>query len=79
MAACLPEAGFTLPHNEPCYGDSGGLLNCQNADGSWIGHGVLSVCSGQGCNVSQKHSIFTKVISHIDWINTVSDPSSFSL
>lgn len=52
-------------------GDSGGPLNCQNPDGSWVVHGAVSFGSGQGCNVLQKPTVFTKVSSYIDWINTV--------
>ncbi|XP_033943248.1 chymotrypsin-like elastase family member 2A [Pseudochaenichthys georgianus] len=53
-----------------CNGDSGGPLNCQNPDGSWVVHGAVSFGSGQGCNVLQKPTVFTKVSSYIDWINT---------
>lgn len=52
-------------------GDSGGPLNCQNPDGSWEAHGVVSFASGQGCNVLQKPTVFTQVSSYIDWMNTV--------
>ncbi|XP_031700871.1 chymotrypsin-like elastase family member 2A isoform X2 [Anarrhichthys ocellatus] len=52
-----------------CNGDSGGPLNCQNPDGSWDVHGVVSFGSGQGCNVLQKPTVFTQVSSYIDWIN----------
>ncbi|XP_020501674.1 chymotrypsin-like elastase family member 2A [Labrus bergylta] len=54
-----------------CNGDSGGPLNCQNPDGSWDVHGVVSFGSGQGCNVFQKPTVFTKVGSYINWMNTV--------
>ncbi|XP_053280975.1 chymotrypsin-like elastase family member 2A [Pleuronectes platessa] len=54
-----------------CNGDSGGPLNCQNPDGSWDVHGVVSFGSGLGCNVLQKPTVFTKVNSYISWINTV--------
>uniref|UniRef100_A0A8C6WM39 pancreatic elastase II n=1 Tax=Neogobius melanostomus TaxID=47308 RepID=A0A8C6WM39_9GOBI len=43
-----------------CMGDSGGPLNCQNPDGSWAVHGVVSFGSGQGCNVVQKPTVFSK-------------------
>uniref|UniRef100_A0A667XAZ9 pancreatic elastase II n=1 Tax=Myripristis murdjan TaxID=586833 RepID=A0A667XAZ9_9TELE len=56
-----------------CNGDSGGPLNCQNPDGSWDVHGVVSFGSGQGCNVLQKPTVFTQVSSYIDWINRVSN------
>lgn len=52
-------------------GDSGGPLNCQNPDGSWDVHGMVSFGSGQGCNVLQKPTVFTQVSSYISWINTV--------
>lgn len=54
-----------------CNGDSGGPLNCQNADGSWDVHGVVSFGSGQGCNVLQKPTVFTQVSSYISWMSTV--------
>lgn len=54
-------------------GDSGGPLNCQNPDGSWDVHGVVSFGSGLGCNVFQKPTVFTKVSAYISWMNTVSD------
>lgn len=53
-------------------GDSGGPLNCQNADGSWDVHGVVSFGSGQGCNVLQKPTVFTKISAYLSWMNTVS-------
>uniref|UniRef100_A0A672IJF9 pancreatic elastase II n=1 Tax=Salarias fasciatus TaxID=181472 RepID=A0A672IJF9_SALFA len=52
-----------------CNGDSGGPLNCQNSDGSWGVHGVVSFGSGEGCNVVQKPTVFTQVSSYIGWIN----------
>ncbi|XP_061908217.1 chymotrypsin-like elastase family member 2A [Entelurus aequoreus] len=54
-----------------CNGDSGGPLNCQNLDGTWSVHGVVSFGSGQGCNVAQKPTVFTQVSSYMDWINKV--------
>ncbi|KAM7412181.1 hypothetical protein PAMA_021911 [Pampus argenteus] len=54
-----------------CNGDSGGPLNCQNPDGSWDVHGVVSFGSGQGCDVFQKPTVFTQVSSYISWMNTV--------
>uniref|UniRef100_A0A672IHL7 pancreatic elastase II n=1 Tax=Salarias fasciatus TaxID=181472 RepID=A0A672IHL7_SALFA len=48
-----------------CNGDSGGPLNCQNSDGSWGVHGVVSFGSGEGCNVVQKPTVFTQVSSYI--------------
>ncbi|XP_056130470.1 chymotrypsin-like elastase family member 2A [Lampris incognitus] len=52
-----------------CNGDSGGPLNCQNPDGSWDVHGVVSFGSGQSCNVLQKPTVLTQVSSYIGWIN----------
>lgn len=52
-------------------GDSGGPLNCQNPDGSWTVHGVVSFGSGQGCNFFQKPTVFTQVSSYLDWIDRV--------
>ncbi|KAG5281681.1 hypothetical protein AALO_G00047610 [Alosa alosa] len=126
MPACLPEAGFLLPNNAPCYvtgwgrvytggpiadilqqallpvvdyatcsrydwwgsqvkdtmvcaggdgvvsgcnGDSGGPLNCQNADGAWEVHGIVSFGSGLSCNLAKKPTVFTQVSSYMDWIS----------
>ncbi|XP_055021644.1 chymotrypsin-like elastase family member 2A [Boleophthalmus pectinirostris] len=55
-----------------CMGDSGGPLNCQGSDGSWEVHGVVSFGSGQGCNVVQKPSVFTRVSAYNAWISSVS-------
>ncbi|XP_066499747.1 chymotrypsin-like elastase family member 2A [Hoplias malabaricus] len=127
MPACLPEEGYILPHNAPCYvtgwgrmktggpiadvlqqallpvvdhatctkpdwwgtqvketmvcaggdgivsgcnGDSGGPLNCQNADGAWEVHGIVSFGSGLSCNLAKKPTVFTRVTSYISWIST---------
>ncbi|KAI3357301.1 hypothetical protein L3Q82_015751, partial [Scortum barcoo] len=127
IAACLPAAGFILPHNESCYvtgwgrlytggpiadilqqallpvvdhatctkfdwwgsqvketmvcaggdgvvsgcnGDSGGPLNCKNAAGAWEVHGIVSFGSGLSCNYPKKPTVFTRVSSYIDWINS---------
>ncbi|KAM9342497.1 chymotrypsin-C-like [Pholidichthys leucotaenia] len=127
MPACLPEPGYILPHDTPCYvtgwgriytggpiadilqqalqpvvdhetcsrydwwgpqvketmvcaggdrvmsacnGDSGGPLNCQNAAGVWEVHGVVSFGSGLSCNMAKKPTVFTRVTSYMDWINT---------
>uniref|UniRef100_A0A4W5PR76 pancreatic elastase II n=1 Tax=Hucho hucho TaxID=62062 RepID=A0A4W5PR76_9TELE len=54
-----------------CNGDSGGPLNCQNSDGSWDVHGVVSFGSSMGCNYPKKPSVFTRVSAYISWINNV--------
>ncbi|XP_062316169.1 chymotrypsin-like elastase family member 2A isoform X1 [Osmerus eperlanus] len=54
-----------------CNGDSGGPLNCQNSDGSWDVHGVVSFGSSMGCNYPKKASVFTRVSAYIPWINNV--------
>lgn len=56
----------------PLQGDSGGPLNCQNTDGSWAVHGIVSFGSSAGCNYPKKPSVFTRVSAYIDWINNVS-------
>ncbi|XP_073325539.1 chymotrypsin-C-like [Pagrus major] len=53
-----------------CNGDSGGPLNCKNAAGSWEVHGIVSFGSGLKCNLKQKPTVFTKVSSYVDWINS---------
>ncbi|KAF7209553.1 chymotrypsin-like elastase family member 2A [Nothobranchius furzeri] len=54
-----------------CNGDSGGPLNCQNSDGSWDVHGVVSFGSSMGCNYPKKPSVFTRVSAYMSWINNV--------
>ncbi|XP_056130469.1 chymotrypsin-like elastase family member 2A [Lampris incognitus] len=54
-----------------CNGDSGGPLNCQNPDGSWDVHGVVSFGSSMGCNYPKKPSVFTRVSAYVSWINQV--------
>nr|XP_015823053.2 chymotrypsin-C isoform X2 [Nothobranchius furzeri] len=53
-----------------CNGDSGGPLNCQNADGTWEVHGIVSFGSGLSCNMKKKPTVFTQVSSYITWINS---------
>ncbi|KAJ3586506.1 hypothetical protein NHX12_012904 [Muraenolepis orangiensis] len=57
-----------------CNGDSGGPLNCQNPDGSWEVHGVVSFGSAMGCNYYKKPSVFTRVSAYIPWINNATRP-----
>lgn len=57
----------------PLQGDSGGPLNCQNSDGSWAVHGIVSFGSSAGCNYPKKPSVFTRVSAYISWINNVSE------
>uniref|UniRef100_A0AAQ6IDR8 Peptidase S1 domain-containing protein n=1 Tax=Anabas testudineus TaxID=64144 RepID=A0AAQ6IDR8_ANATE len=53
-----------------CNGDSGGPLNCKNADGVWEVQGIVSFGSGLSCNFPKKPTVFTRVSSYIDWIST---------
>ncbi|KAG2459150.1 CTRC protein, partial [Polypterus senegalus] len=52
-----------------CNGDSGGPLNCQNANRAWEVHGIVSFGSGLKCNMAKKPTVFTRVSAYIDWIN----------
>uniref|UniRef100_A0AAY4CRN2 Peptidase S1 domain-containing protein n=1 Tax=Denticeps clupeoides TaxID=299321 RepID=A0AAY4CRN2_9TELE len=52
-----------------CNGDSGGPLNCKNADGVWEVHGIASFVSGLGCNFEKKPTVFTRVSAFNDWID----------
>ncbi|KAK7896694.1 hypothetical protein WMY93_022019 [Mugilogobius chulae] len=52
-----------------CNGDSGGPLNCQNKDGIWEVHGIVSFGSGLSCNYPKKPTVFTQVSSYVDWIS----------
>ncbi|KAK0145982.1 Chymotrypsin-like elastase family member 2A [Merluccius polli] len=54
-----------------CNGDSGGPLNCQNADGAWEVHGIVSFGLGLSCNYPKKPTVFTRVSAYMDWINAV--------
>ncbi|KAG7259837.1 hypothetical protein CRUP_010492, partial [Coryphaenoides rupestris] len=54
-----------------CNGDSGGPLNCQNAQGAWEVHGIVSFGLGLSCNYPKKPTVFTRVSSYVDWINSV--------
>uniref|UniRef100_A0A3Q0RI65 Elastase 3 like n=1 Tax=Amphilophus citrinellus TaxID=61819 RepID=A0A3Q0RI65_AMPCI len=54
-----------------CNGDSGGPLNCQNAEGVWEVHGIASFVSGLGCNFVKKPTVFTRVSAFNDWIDQV--------
>ncbi|XP_032904344.1 chymotrypsin-like elastase family member 2A [Amblyraja radiata] len=51
-----------------CNGDSGGPLNCRNADGMWEVHGVVSFGSSS-CSHKNKPTVFTRVSAYNDWIN----------
>ncbi|KAF7655245.1 hypothetical protein LDENG_00058760 [Lucifuga dentata] len=53
-----------------CNGDSGGPLNCQNADGAWEVHGIVSFGSGLSCNFPKKPTVFTRVSAYLDWISS---------
>uniref|UniRef100_A0A8C5QG12 pancreatic elastase II n=1 Tax=Leptobrachium leishanense TaxID=445787 RepID=A0A8C5QG12_9ANUR len=53
-----------------CYGDSGGPLNCRNAEGAWEIHGLVSFGSSLGCNYYKKPSVFTRVSEFNSWITT---------
>ncbi|XP_023615451.1 chymotrypsin-like elastase family member 1 isoform X3 [Myotis lucifugus] len=53
-----------------CQGDSGGPLHCL-MNGQYTVHGVTSFVSSQGCNVSRKPTVFTRVSAYISWMNNV--------
>ncbi|CAL8312844.1 unnamed protein product [Merluccius merluccius] len=54
-----------------CQGDSGGPLSCFT-DGEWRVHGVVSYGPAGECNQYRKPTVFTRVASFQDWINSVS-------
>ncbi|XP_062874286.1 elastase 3 like isoform X1 [Trichomycterus rosablanca] len=54
-----------------CNGDSGGPLNCRNAEGVWEVHGIASFVSGLGCNYEKKPTVFTRVSTYNNWIDQV--------
>lgn len=60
-------------------GDSGGPLNCRNADGVWEVHGIASFVSGLGCNFVKKPTVFTRVSAFNDWIDQVQEKGRCSI
>ncbi|XP_072442777.1 chymotrypsin-like elastase family member 2A [Chiloscyllium punctatum] len=50
-----------------CSGDSGGPLNCQNANGAWEVHGIVSFGS-VFCSQKKKPTVFTRVSAYNDWL-----------
>ncbi|XP_078467669.1 chymotrypsin-like elastase family member 2A [Lampetra planeri] len=58
-------------YDSGCNGDSGGPLNCMNAEGQWEVHGITSFVSGFGCNYISKPTVFTRVSAFNDWIADV--------
>uniref|UniRef100_A0A4W3GJK7 Chymotrypsin-like elastase family member 2A n=1 Tax=Callorhinchus milii TaxID=7868 RepID=A0A4W3GJK7_CALMI len=53
-----------------CNGDSGGPLNCQNAEGAWEVHGIVSFGSAL-CSHKNKPTVFTRVSAYNNWISQV--------
>ncbi|XP_047428167.1 hepatocyte growth factor activator isoform X1 [Mugil cephalus] len=53
---------------DACQGDSGGPLACAKNDVSFL-YGIISW--GEGCGRTNKPGVYTKVVNHIDWINSV--------
>ncbi|XP_076132848.1 chymotrypsin-like elastase family member 2A [Alosa pseudoharengus] len=53
-----------------CMGDSGGPLNCQNSNGIWEVHGIVSF-GAPSCNQVQRPSVFTRVSAYVSWINSI--------
>ncbi|KAM8880870.1 hepatocyte growth factor activator isoform 1-T2 [Synchiropus picturatus] len=53
---------------DACQGDSGGPLACARNDVSFL-YGIVSW--GEGCGLSGKPGVYTKVTHYIDWINSV--------
>uniref|UniRef100_A0AAY4B8U7 pancreatic elastase II n=1 Tax=Denticeps clupeoides TaxID=299321 RepID=A0AAY4B8U7_9TELE len=60
-----------------CNGDSGGPLNCQNSQGIWEVHGIVSFGSSLGCNYPKKPSVFTRVSAYSSWINSNRQPFDY--
>ncbi|XP_078414307.1 chymotrypsin-like elastase family member 2A [Cetorhinus maximus] len=51
-----------------CNGDSGGPLNCQNANGVWEVHGIVSFGTAF-CSSKNKPTVFSRVTAYNDWIS----------
>ena len=50
-----------------CHGDSGGPLVCQDTNGRYILHGVVSFGSAR-CSTTESYSVFTRVTEYVLWI-----------
>ena len=53
-----------------CQGDTGGPLACQHGDGRWYLEGVSSWASPY-CDANDAYSVFTRVSSYMNWINSI--------
>jgi len=62
-------AGSLQGTSGTCQGDSGGMLACQQSDGSWRLYGATSFGVAGTCLQAGKPGIFTRLSSYIDWIN----------
>jgi len=52
-----------------CQGDSGGMLACQQTDGSWRVYGATSFGIAGSCLAAGKPGNFARVSSYLDWVN----------
>ena len=60
-------AGETDSVKSGCHGDSGGPLVCQDTNGRFILHGVVSFGS-TSCNTADSYTVFTRVTEYVEWI-----------
>ena len=52
---------------DTCHGDSGGPLVCQDTNGRYILHGVVSFGSPR-CSTADSYGVYTRVTEYVLWI-----------
>lgn len=69
-------AGYPTMTKSACYGDSGGPLMVQQADGRWLQVGIVKAGEA-GCPAGVLPNLFTRVASYRDWVTAcVQDSNS---